>query len=176
MRELLPPGTQVVTVLRDPVERCLSHVKHQIDHERRTGEGCGETDVNAFIELPGNRFFLATLRDLSVKYLCYRGHPNTPVEAQDLSLERALEHGRRSWVGFADALEAFEARIAESLLGGAPTGPGGVTANRSPDRTTVAQLSRGNRDRLRALNDLDLRLYEGLRELELRGELRAPVE
>ncbi len=164
--ELLPAGTRVVTVLRDPVERCLSHVKHQIAHESRTGEGSGVRDLNEFIELPRNRFFLDTLRNVSVKYFAHRGDPATPVADDALSLETALRHARRCAVGFSEELEHFTRVVARDLLhlpeeASAPESTASV--NVSADSSTSAALSPRNLERLRAMNQLDLRLVDALR-------------
>jgi hypothetical protein len=172
VRQLLPTGTAVVSVVREPVERCLSHIKHQIQHEQHTGEGGGVSDVNAFIELPINRFFLASLRNLTVKYLSYHGPPNRAVEDHDLSLELALAHCEQAWVGLSESLEVFQRAVFERLLGGSGRCPQVASVNRSSDTTSPDELEPRNRRRLRELNTLDLRLYDRLRELEARGEAR----
>ncbi len=167
VRELLPPGTPVVTVLRDPLERCLSHIKHQIAHEARTGEGSGVRDLNEFIELPRNRFFLDTLRNVCVKYLAYRGDPATPLADDALSLDFALRNARRCKVGFTDELDRFVARIGRELTASTAetaTPESAVFANSSEDTRTTEALSPQNRERLRAINQLDLRLYDALRD------------
>ena len=172
VRELLPSGSEVVSVVREPVERCLSHIKHQIEHERRTGQGCGVSDLNAFIELPVNRFFLASLRNLTVKYLSYPGPPTEAVDDSDLSLECALAHAEQAWLGPTDSLEALEQAIFERLLGCSGTCPKVPSVNRSKDTTSLDELEPKNRRCLRELNALDLHFYERLRDLEARGQAR----
>ncbi len=170
VRTLLPAGSPIISLIRNPIERCLSHIKHQIRQEEQSGVGCGVTEVNAFIELPVNRFFLASLRDLSVKYLSYEGSPSDPVAETDLSLERALRNCEESWIGLDSSLDIFQQRVFERLLHCRGTCPPLPVDNRSINLTATNELSPKNHRRLRELNDLDLRLYEKLQELEVRGD------
>lgn len=163
----------VVTVFREPVDRCLSHIKHQIEHERRTIEGPVVSDVNALIELPRYRHFLASLANLSVKYLTYQGHPNDAVEPTALSVERARRNCEEICFGFAEELGRFERELdARWFRPAQPPRGGPVLANQSPNAFVRGDLKPKNLDRLRKLNALDLQLYENLREWSSERRLR----
>jgi len=166
-----PP--HVVTVFREPVARCLSHVKHQIEHERRTIEGPVVSDVNALIELPRYHHFLASLANLSVKYLTYNGHPNDVVDPAALSLDRASQRCEEICFGFADELAQFEHELDERLFqpSRSPRGESPF-ANRSPNAFALGDLKPKNLSRLCELNALDLQLFEALRKWSSERRLR----
>lgn len=161
--ELLPPGTGVVTVLRDPLARCISHVKHQMAYERVSRPEGPERDVNAFLAAPRNGMFLQTIANLAVKYLSSSAHPDALVAPHALSVERAVERCCRAHFGFADELPAFQRRLAEALFDGRCASLRLPHENRSEDRFEVADLAPRNRDLLRELNELDLALDELMR-------------
>ena len=160
--ELLPPETLLVTVLRDPLERALSHVKHQMELERQTGARKVEDDVNGFLESPHNEMFLHTIGNLTLKYHAGHEHPDAVVEEESLSLEEAVGNACRMQFGFADELAAFELRLSCTLLG-RPTELKQRFENRSEDRFSSADLTARNRDLLRELTELDRALDEILR-------------
>jgi hypothetical protein len=172
--ELLPSGVVVVTVLRDPLARCLSHVKHQMALERQTQQGT-ELDVNAFLAAPRNEMFLQTIGNLAVKYFAGRAHPDAPVRERTLSLDLAVARCLRSHFGFSDELDAFQERLSADLFGGRAARMRLDLENRSEDRFEVGDLTPANRDHLRRLNALDLLLDELMREV-LEARTRAAVE
>jgi hypothetical protein len=178
---LLSPDAVVITVLRDPLARCLSHIKHQMGYERQT-VGWTEPDVNAFLAARRNEMFLQTIGNLAVKYLSGSGHPDALVEERGLSLDTAVAHCFRMRFGFADELPAFQRRLARELFGGAGAEIPLGRENRSEDPFAVADLSPRNRDYLRRLNELDLLLDELMRQvLDARAgfevqETERPVE
>lgn len=161
----LPAGTAVVTVLRDPIERVVSHVKHQMALERQTGSRTPEDDVNGFLANPRNEMFLDTIGNLTLKYLSGGLHPDAVVDPAALSLERAVAHACRCHFGFADELGAFQDRLARDLFGGAPTSVDERFENRSQDRFRPQDLTPSNRDRLLELTRHDRTLDEILREV-----------
>lgn len=168
--ELLDPDTIVVTVLRNAIERCVSHVKHQMSLERQVQGHCA-ADVNAFLTEPRNLFFLQTIGNLGVKYLAGRVTPNAIALPEDLSLDTAVANCCRTLFGFADELPALQHRLGTlfAVLGaGAGAGAGGLPVrreNESRDRFSVSDLSVRNRELLRELNELDLLLEELMREV-----------
>lgn len=164
VRALLAPETRVVTVLRDPVARCVSHVKHQMAYERSTAVRVPEPDVNAFLANPRNDMFLRSIANLTVKYLAFDGHPETLVERAALSLDSALERCLDAEFGFADDLEAFQHRLARDVFG-LPPDPRVAHENRSADPFTAADLAPANRQRLEALNEADAELLALLRRV-----------
>lgn len=172
--ELLPPETQVITVLRDPLERSLSHVKHQIALEQQAGSG-GEVDVNRFLAAPRNEMFLHTIGNLAVKYLSSPAHPDALVPVETLSLDRAVANACRAHVGFADELAAFQRRLAAQLFGNAGDAEPLRFENRSADRFAVTDLSARNRDLLRDLNELDQELQDLMRQVLVARRMEAEV-
>lgn len=162
-RDLFAAAPLVVTVFREPVARCLSHIKHQIEHERRTIEGPVVLDVNALIELPRYRHFLASLANLSVKYLTYNGHPSDAIEPAALSVDLARQKCEEVCFGFADDLERFEHALDERLFNkNRSPRDRKFFANRSPNSFALKDLTTKNLNRLWDLNALDLQLYEEL--------------
>lgn len=162
VRELLPAGTRVVVLLRHPVSRCISHIKHQMALERQLGQSEPWSDVNAFVAAPRNEMFLSTLANLSVKYLSYRGHPDDMVERDQLSLGAAVEACRDPdvCVGFADEMGDFQERLRRDLWGGGGPQLPVRFENVSPDPFGASDLTAENLERLLQINDLDLRLHD----------------
>lgn len=164
--KLLPPVNTVVTVLRDPLERCISHIKHQIQVSQES-EDQGETmtDINDFIESPDlqNRIFLQTLRNLTVKYLSCCGDPNEIYSDADLSLLEAAKNCQKILFGFADELEDFQKKLADELFPEVIVECMALRENFSSDSFTVKDLTARNRAFLEDLNLLDLHLYERLK-------------
>lgn len=158
--ELLAPETVVVTVLRDAIARCISHVKHQMALERQLGGAC-EPDVNGFLAASRNEMFLQTIGNLAVKFFSSRAHPDAVVSVEDLSLDLAVERCSRAQFGFAHELPAFQQRLAVGAFGGrAPSRFALPRDNASTDPFSIADLKGRNRDLLREINELDLALEE----------------
>jgi len=163
--ELLPPETLVVTVLRDPVERVVSHIKHQMQLERLAGTRVVEGDVNRFLANSRNEMFVQTIGNLTVKYFAGCDPPDAVSDATALSLEKAVANACRTQFGFADELAAFQRRLACGILPAVASGSGSQFSNRSPDRFAVADLTQRNLDLLSELTALDRVLDELLRGL-----------
>lgn len=161
--ELLPPETHVVTVLRDPLERVVSHAKHQMELERQTGARIVEEDVNDFLENPHNEVFLHTIGNLALKYLAGREHPDAVSDEDGLSLEEAVVNASRTQFGFVDELAAFQQRLVRGILHRPTSEPEIQMENRSQDRFAVSDLSQRNRDLLCELTALDRSIDELLR-------------
>ena len=161
--ELLAPETVIVTVLRDPLERVLSHVKHQMELERQTHAHIVEGDINGFLANPRNEMFLHTIGNLAVRYLAGRDHPDAVIDAKALSLEQAVANASRTQFGFSNELAAFQLRLSCMLIGGPTPERGVIVENRSRDRFSPADLSARNRDLLHELTELDRTLDELLR-------------
>jgi hypothetical protein len=161
--ELLPAETQIVTVLRDPLERVVSHVKHQLELERQTGSRAAEEDVNGFLANPHNETFLHTIGNLALKYLAGREHPDAVSDTGSLSLEEAVANACRTQFGFVDELAAFQRRLSCGILRGPTLELEMKTENRSQDRFAAVDLSHRNHDLLCELTELDCLLDEILR-------------
>ena len=162
--KLLAADLVIITVLRDPLARCLSHIKHQMALERQV-KGWSESDVNAFVSAPRNEMFLHTIGNLAVKYLAGPGHPDAVVDPRDLSLDTAVAHCLRTRYGFADELPAFQRRLALELFEGSGAEMPLPRENRSEDPFPLSDLSPRNRDYLLRLNELDVLLGELTREV-----------
>lgn len=157
---------QLITVFRDPIERCLSHIKHQI--EQYPPEDC-PAEVNAFIEYPDNQVFLESLSDLHVKFLSYAGHPNDLIKESDISLDLAIENSQKLRYGLASNLDAFLAEIVSSCFEATEEQLLPIFQNRPPKRMLqsdqsfgVKDLTSSNLDRLAGLNCLDLAFYKAV--------------
>jgi hypothetical protein len=164
--KMLPPANTVVTVLRDPLERCISHIKHQIQVSQESeDQGTTITDINAFIasQDPQNRIFLQTLRNLTVKYLSRCGDPNEVYSDADLSLLKAAKNCQKILFGFADELEDFQKKLADELFPEVIVESIALRENTSSDSFSVNDLTARNRAFLEDLNLLDLHLYERLK-------------
>ena len=161
---LLPPETAVVTILRDPLARCLSHVKHQISLERQLERPC-ERDVNEFLAAPRNEMFLQTIGNLAVKFLSSDAHPDAVVSRDDLSLDLAVERCCRSHVGFAHELPAFQQRLAVDVFGAPASDFALPRMNESTDPFAASDLTSRNRELLCDLNELDLTLQEHIERI-----------
>jgi hypothetical protein len=157
VRTLLAPDTVVVTILREPLARCLSHIKHQMALERQTGHPEAMSEVNAFIAAPRNEMFLRTLANLAVKYFSYEGHPDALIEDAELSFERALAHCQASRFGFDDEIEHFQERLNAEFFGRVASLPI-LRENRSSEPSVAADLTPANRGLLTKLNELDVEL------------------
>jgi hypothetical protein len=174
--ELLPPETQIVTVLRDPLERVVSHVKHQMHLEREAGTREVEDDVNGFLANPRNEMFVHTIGNLVLKYFAGREHPDAASDEVGLSLEEAVGNAGRTQFGFVDELAAFKQRLLGGMLRGGTVEPRLPFENRSQDDFGVADLTQRNRDLLREMTELD-RVLDGLlrRVLAARIALEDPL-
>ncbi len=165
VRQLLPPDTKVLTVFRDPLARCISHVKHQIAFESATGARQPEPTVNDFLSNPRNEMFIATVSNLAVKYLAFEGEPDAVVPADSLSLNLAVERSLEIDFGFAEELGEFQTRLRNKYFeSGSSSHPEAVEReNQSVDPFRVEDLSSENRRLLEAANEADLELMRLVR-------------
>jgi len=164
-RTVLPPETEVVTVFRKPVERVLSHVKHQMALERQTAAREVEDDVNGFLDNPRNEMFLHTIGNLQLKYLCRAGDPDDVVGDRELRVDTALEVALRCRFGFNDELREFCVRLARDLFSSPIPVLSSPFENRSGDGFSVSQLSPRNRALVRELTQLEQEFEPLLRRI-----------
>lgn len=163
----LAADTKVLTVFRDPLARCISHVKHQIAFESATGTRQPEANVNDFLSNPRNEMFIASISNLAVKYLAFEGEPDAVVPPDSLSLNLAVERCLEIEFGFAEALGEFQARLRNTYFEPGSPSPAHTDAvdqeNQSADPFGVKDLSSENRRLLEAANEADLELMRLLR-------------
>jgi len=160
---------KIITVLREPLSRCLSHVKHQMSLEVEQDPHVACKDVNEYLRRSKNELFFTSIANLMVKYLSYSGHPNDFHREKDLSIELAIEHCRTIRFGFAESLDAFLRKIILEAFEERSERLEEIFACRPQKRIVVSRdpfsvndLTPANLDRLRELNRLDLELYSAL--------------
>lgn len=159
------PDVVPVTLLRDPVDRILSHYfyarrepLHYL-HARINGtDGGGGIAVDDYVD----RADSVELKNWYVAHFSGRSPAEVAADPAD-ALRRALDRltGRYRVIGFQDALPAAAARLREA------TGLRGDFSASSANRTAAAdreQVSEETRRRIAEANALDLRLYRTLRE------------
>jgi hypothetical protein len=157
--ELLDAELRTFTILRDPVERTLSYLRHH----RKTTPADAELPLEEIYEEPGN--FKHFIHDHMVKMLSLRAEelrPTALMTVVDLDEERlrtakgALES--MDALGLQDDLEGFAERL-ERLFGWR-LGPA-VRVNVTERTDAPASFER----RIAEDNRLDMELFEHAREL-----------
>jgi hypothetical protein len=172
--ELLPPGTVALTVLRDPVERTLSHYGHV-----RTHGGRPDLTLEEFIgseawhpawvdyqarqlacDVPVGEAWLGRFpAGDSLQALVDAPFTIDRVELAELATKRlaALDV-----VGVADDLDAVARRVAE--LWAKPVPAPLYRANENLAPVATSNLSSSLRDEIRRGTEVDAQLYELARE------------
>ena len=157
--DLLPPGCRTFTLLRDPVERTLSFLRHQREVEPRFADQPLESIYDDPVSTSG------LLQNHQVKMLAMTPDEMvdgalSPIVVDDHRVAAAsanLEH-RIDVMGLQEDFEGFCDVLARSF--GWDLGPS-VFMN----RTTAAPSSEALRRRIEADNDADLALYDFARGL-----------
>ena len=152
--DLLPGRYVTFTVLRDPVERTLSFLRHQRDVEPRFAEASLE-DIYEDPVSTGGLLTNHMVKMLSLTADEMTDGALTAVPVDDARLAAAARNlsGRIDVVGLQEHFEVF-CRDLEASFGwdlGAP-----VFMN----RTTSAEADAGLQERIRSDNGYDVRLYE----------------
>jgi len=163
--KFFPPETVVVTVFRDPIERCLSHIKHEIAYKKQLAKPV-QSDINEYIVIPRNEMFLKTLSNLYVKYLSYHGFPNVVAAENELSIDKAIQNSQNILYGFTNEISAFQDRLSVELFAAKKRRKSDVKrVNLARDSFAIDDLTPSNRVFLEELNRLDLKFYKQIRVL-----------
>jgi hypothetical protein len=193
-RRHAPAGTAYLTLLRDPVERVLSHYyrhAHRPDANAHspTTPGGGRRLSAKSLEQALEEQRVPELRNLATRFLCDAERPLDELP------ESALEEAKRNLEGF--AFVGLQERFDESSVMLARqfgfTLQGHEHRHVSKERPTTASVSAGDRELIESNNALDIELYrwaaerferslsedpeiEGeVRRLRADGTLRTPV-
>jgi hypothetical protein len=159
-REHLPPDTRYMTLLREPIDRVLSHyyrLMHRPDlssaqrlQRRQKGKPTAGSLEEALVQLR-----LPPLRNLATRYLC--GHPSPMGELP----ANAVEDAKSSLRAF--AVVGIQERFEESIVLVQRKLGLGLTAylNRhvSPDRPAVEEITDEQQELIAEQNQLDAELY-----------------
>ncbi|MGE0232633.1 MAG: sulfotransferase family 2 domain-containing protein [Flavobacteriaceae bacterium] len=144
----LVPGFLTATVLRDPVERTISQIRHGI------ARGHMEAD-EAWSRLEdGDSFFP---KNMQVNYLGQSPASRKPPKAQLAAAKEAIRE--IDVVGFSDDLQGFAERLNDAL--GVRLEFGHVNTGTAP----MPELTERQLETLRANNLLDIELYEFARSV-----------
>jgi hypothetical protein len=165
-RERLPGDTRYITLLREPVDRVISHYYRHLAGKAGTLPDALESGM-------------PQLTNLMTRFLC--GHIDILGELPD----GALDDAKANLEGF--TFVGFQERFDESLLLlleriGVPQLAYGASRHVSESRPSLDDLAEEERAIIAAHNQLDVELYRWARgrfdaELEARGDdLRAAVE
>lgn len=160
LRRHLPADTAYLTLLREPVERVLSHYyrhAHRPDPDAHppASRGGGRRLAAQSLEQALEDQRLPELRNLATRFLC---DAESPLD--ELS-ESALEEAKRNLEGF--AFVGLQERFDESSVMLARqlgfTIEGHEHRHVSRERPTAASVSAGDRELIESANDLDIELY-----------------
>ncbi len=169
------------TMLRDPVERTISHychVRHAPDHPYHAhalrmslGEFCANPDTRHMIENFQAGYLarsqcdpVKAARDLSAEQLgCFELQRRMesadaiadPAALLEIAQERLIGF---SAVGFTEAFDDSLVDITQSL--GFPTAPSPSRQNVNPERILTEEVDKGTLTLIRDLTEIDQRLYE----------------
>jgi hypothetical protein len=165
-REHLPGDTRYITLLREPVDRVISHYYRHLAGKPRTLPDALESGA-------------PQLTNLMTRFLC--GHADILGKLSD----GALDDAKANLEGF--AFVGFQERFDESLLLllerlGLPSVAYGASRHVNAGRPSIDELADEERAVIASYNQLDVELYRWARsrfdvELEARGDdLRVAVE
>jgi hypothetical protein len=172
-RELLPPDTEYMTFLRDPVDRVLSHYyRHvlakdpRVDKEiRRPGRGGDHVETQEDQELKFRLLRealvdrrLPQLTNLCTRFLC--GHEAPLEELPASAVDDAKENlSRFAFIGIQDHFEESLVLLQRMLgLGSIPYQDRHVS--QAGSRPTVEGLPDDQRELIIESNSMDLELYQ----------------
>lgn len=163
VRKYLPRNTLTIVVLRDPVERAISHIRHFLaDGKTTEAEALDSLDQgrlpvpeNALCRYLGGAAIEAVGQELSARFLDSKSNPI--VDHNDL-FKRAISTGRSvDIMGFTDDMPALYEKISQE------TGLPLTMRQDNPSRYPALSLSDRQLDTVRRHNQLDLQLYEAMR-------------
>jgi FkbM family methyltransferase len=160
-REHLPAGTRYVTLLREPIDRVLSHYYRHIHRTGTALDGRRPVTTDSIEEALEMRLFQIT--NLATRFLCADPSPSGGLPAS------ALDEAKANLEEF--ALVGIEERLEESIVLLQRTlGLDLIPYEDSPrdfhfERPAVDEISEEQRDLIAEANQLDLELYSFAQEL-----------
>ncbi|MGX1498049.1 hypothetical protein ACSSV1_003100 [Labrenzia sp. MBR-25] len=163
VRTYLPKKTLTIVVLRDPVERTISNIRHFLADGKMT-----ETDAlesldqgrlpgadNLMCRYLGGTSIVAEGQELSDRFVASK---TNPIDDCDALLKRAVSTCRSvNILGFTDDMPALLERISQE------TGLPLTLRQDNQSRYPALSLSDRQLDVIRNHNTIDLRLYETMR-------------
>ena len=176
LRDLLPSDTRYVTVLREPVERTLSHYGYLVaprdPKERQHGLLARDTPYRPELSLEEALEDPRYLPDnLQTRMIVCRRSPFEQLPGD--ALEQAKEHlrSRFTFVGVTERFDEFAALLARAFGWAPRVPPRKRVGDLRPERASMS------REALRALEEhdaLDLELYAVASDLQEQTLARAP--
>ena len=157
--QMLDVAVHTITVLREPVERTISHLKHRKERVPRFADATLEEIYD------DDHFFHSTIHDYQAKMFAFTTQDPVQsymdrLEVDDERLEQAKEHLRRvDDIGLTEDFEAFRAELGARH---------GWTMGSAPDvHVSEAGLEASDalRERITADNQADIAFYEFARSL-----------
>jgi hypothetical protein len=172
VRKLLP-NPITITVLRDPVSRVISNLKHNIQHNGATPETILE-DLRKGVTkgVPDNAMTRYLGGDVGLM------HPSNIVQVQNHLLYGPIDNERDRLKSAIEALDTIDVLgFAENLNGiSAALADLGIEMPReraNASKTGLLEIDAEGQDRIREMNSLDVELYETARlHLAAKSSLR----
>ncbi len=161
IHRFLPGPSAYITLLRDPVDRIVSHYHYVKSHPQDAGNARAMEGVSSLEQYVRSSVFARIVNDGQTRLLgsdvLAAGEPADPV---------ALERAKRA-IGRPDVVVGLQDRFDESLLLMLRAFNWGYPAYRdenvSPDRPRVEELPSSTVDLIRERNSLDVELYDHAR-------------
>lgn len=164
--ELLDPRYTYITCFRDPVDRALSWLYYAINDFEPIDNRQVREWANDFIESDGQLLADELIPSISNIYVTH--FSNIGIQGKESLRNKSVEYclevlSQFDIVGFQEDISAFSKDISELLNFKDTSGVRGNRVNQS--RPSVSLASVGLRSRIIELNQLDIRLYEEIKEL-----------
>ena len=163
VRKYLPKDTLTIVILRDPLERVLSHIRHFLADGRITEADAFESLDQGRLPIPDNSIcrylggtpIKAVGQELSDRFLASRFDP---IDDHDSLFKRAVSTGRSvDIMGFTDEMPDLYDKVSQE------TDLPLTMRQDNPRRYPALSLSDRQLDTVRRHNQLDLQLYETMR-------------
>ena len=163
VRKYLPKDTLTIVILRDPLERVLSHIRHFLADGRITEADAFESLDQGRLPIPDNSIcrylggtpIKAVGQELSDRFLASRFDP---IDDHDSLFKRAVSTGRSvDIMGFTDEMPDLYDKVSQE------TDLPLTMRQDNPSRYPALSLSDRQLDTVRRHNQLDLQLYETMR-------------
>lgn len=163
VRKYLPKDVLTIAVLRDPVERTVSLIRHHLADRRMTEADARESLDQGTLPVPDNAMcrylgdfpIQAEGEELSNRLLASK---TDPIDDPEALLKRAISAGRTlDILGFTDDMPNLFEKISQK------TGLSLAMRRDNPSRYPSLSLSEDQMDVIRTHNAFDLRLYQTMR-------------